>query len=89
MYDVFRDGMVEFTAKYKIGDKMKEETDMGPMITEGEAKRVERWVAEAMQAGARVLIGGGRSGASDAADGTRERPAGPRRSTARRCSGRP
>jgi len=63
VYDVFRDGMVEFTAKYKIGDKMKESTDMGPMITEGEAKRVERWVAEAKQAGAKVLIGGGRTGA--------------------------
>ncbi len=62
-YDAFRDGMVEFTAAYKIGDKMKESTDMGPMITEGEAKRVERWVAEARQGGARVLIGGGRSGA--------------------------
>jgi len=63
VYGAFRDAMVEFTAKYRIGDKMKEETDMGPMITEGEAKRVERWVAEARQAGAQVLVGGGRSGA--------------------------
>jgi glyceraldehyde-3-phosphate dehydrogenase (NADP+) len=36
VYGAFRDGMVEFTAKYKIGDKMNEETDMGPMI--GEAR---------------------------------------------------
>jgi acyl-CoA reductase-like NAD-dependent aldehyde dehydrogenase len=63
VYDAFRGGTVEFTARYTIGDKMKEETDMGPMIGEGEAQRVERWVAEALHAGARVLAGGGRSGA--------------------------
>jgi glyceraldehyde-3-phosphate dehydrogenase (NADP+) len=63
VYGAFRDAMVEFTAKYRIGDKMKEETDMGPMIAEGEAKRVERWVAEAKQAGAKVAIGGSRTGA--------------------------
>jgi glyceraldehyde-3-phosphate dehydrogenase (NADP+) len=62
-YTEFRDAMVAFTAKYHIGDKLKEETDMGPMIAEGEAKRVERWVKEARDAGAKVLIGGGRQGA--------------------------
>ncbi len=45
-----------------IGDKLKDETDMGPMITEGEAKRVEEWVGEAVGMGARVLCGGGREG---------------------------
>jgi glyceraldehyde-3-phosphate dehydrogenase (NADP+) len=39
---------------------MKDDTDMGPMITETEAKRVENWIAEARQAGASVLCGGGR-----------------------------
>jgi acyl-CoA reductase-like NAD-dependent aldehyde dehydrogenase len=63
VYVAFRDGMVEFTAKYRIGDKMKDETDMGPMITEGEARRVERWVVEAREAGAKVAIGGSRTGA--------------------------
>jgi glyceraldehyde-3-phosphate dehydrogenase (NADP+) len=63
VYGAFRDAMATLTARYRSGDKMKEDTDMGPMITEGEAKRVERWVAEAKQAGATVLTGGGRSGA--------------------------
>jgi len=63
IYDRFRDGFVATTARYKIGDKLREETDMGPMINEGEAKRLERWVREAVGAGARVLIGGGRKGA--------------------------
>jgi glyceraldehyde-3-phosphate dehydrogenase (NADP+) len=63
IYGRFRDGFVARTARYKIGDKLRDETDMGPMINEGEAKRLERWVREAVGAGARVLIGGGRKGA--------------------------
>jgi glyceraldehyde-3-phosphate dehydrogenase (NADP+) len=42
---------------------MAEETDMGPMITETEAKRVETWVADAVKRGAKLLIGGKRKGA--------------------------
>jgi glyceraldehyde-3-phosphate dehydrogenase (NADP+) len=63
IYDTFRDRFVELTSGYKIGDKLDEATDMGPMINEGEAKRVERWVADAAEKGANVLIGGGRDGA--------------------------
>jgi len=63
IYDEFKTRFVELTKTYKIGDKMKEETNMGPMITETEAKRVEEWVNEAVSRGATVLTGGGRSGA--------------------------
>ncbi len=63
IYDEFKTHFVELTNKYKIGDKMKEETDMGPMITEAEAKRVESWVNEAVSKGAKVLTGGTRTGA--------------------------
>ena len=63
VYDVFRDAFVARTRAYRVGDKMDERTDMGPMITEGEAKRVERWVAEARDGGAAVLAGGTRTGA--------------------------
>ena len=63
VYDRFRDDFVARTKAYKIGDKMDENTDMGPMITEAEAERVERWVAEAVELGATVLTGGGRTGA--------------------------
>ena len=59
-YDTFRDRFVERTKSYQIGDKMDEATDMGPMINEGEARRVERWVAEAIEKGATVLTGGQR-----------------------------
>ncbi len=63
IYDEFKTRFVELTKKYKIGDKMKEETNMGPMITESEARRVEDWVKEAVKRGATVLTGGGRKGA--------------------------
>ncbi len=63
IYDEFRNRFVARTKQYKIGDKLNEETDMGPMITETEAKRVETWVADAVSKGAEVLTGGRRDGA--------------------------
>ncbi len=63
VYDRFRDDFVARTKAYTIGDKLDEATDMGPMITETEAERVEGWVAEAVELGAAVLAGGKRSGA--------------------------
>ena len=62
-YDRFKQLFVTHTKDYTIGNKMNEATDMGPMINEGEAKRVERWVAEAVEKGATVLVGGSRNGA--------------------------
>jgi glyceraldehyde-3-phosphate dehydrogenase (NADP+) len=63
VYDRFRDGFVERTRRYRIGDKLDDATDMGPMITEGEAKRLEKWIREAADLGATVLCGGARDGA--------------------------
>jgi len=63
VYGRFRDLFVERTKTYTIGDKLDENTDMGPMIEEKEAKRVETWVNEAVELGATVLTGGGRTGA--------------------------
>ena len=62
VYTEFRNAFVDRTASYKIGDKLDEATDMGPMITEEEATRVEQWVGKAAESGAAVLTGGGRSG---------------------------
>jgi glyceraldehyde-3-phosphate dehydrogenase (NADP+) len=63
VFEVFRDRFVEHTTAYRIGDKLDETTDMGPMITESEAERVERWIQDARAKGAEVLSGGGRDGA--------------------------
>jgi glyceraldehyde-3-phosphate dehydrogenase (NADP+) len=63
IYDEFKAGFVKLTKTYKIGDKMNPATNMGPMITEAEAIRLEKWVKEAAADGATVLTGGGRKGA--------------------------
>lgn len=63
IYDEFKTKFVELTKTYKIGDKLDESTQMGPMITEDEAKRVEQWVKDAVTGGANLLTGGGRTGA--------------------------
>lgn len=46
------------------GSPWDERTVVGPMISSAAADRVERWIQEARAAGARVLVGGGRDGAS-------------------------
>jgi glyceraldehyde-3-phosphate dehydrogenase (NADP+) len=44
----------------KPGPKLDRATDVGPLITEAEAQRVEAWVEEARMAGATVRTGGTR-----------------------------
>lgn len=46
-----------------LGDPDHEGTTLGPMINTRAAARAESWVAEAVEAGARVLVGGRRDGA--------------------------
>lgn len=62
IFEEFRNAMVERTQRYKVGYQLDESTDMGPMITEGEAIRVEEWVNEAVEQGAHLLTGGERKG---------------------------
>jgi len=63
VFGPFRDAFVERTLRYKVGPKLDEDCDMGPLITEMEAVRVEAWVEEARKAGARVECGHRREGA--------------------------
>jgi len=62
IYDEFRRKFVHRTQQYKTGFQLDEDTDMGPMISEQEALRVEQWVKEAVDKGARLLTGGSRRG---------------------------
>lgn len=62
IYDEFERRFVERTRRVKVGPQLEEDTDMGPMITEGEAKRIERWVNDAVAKGAKILTGGERAG---------------------------
>src|SRR5574341_927962 len=60
VFDKFRDTLVERVKQLKIGDPLDTETDVGPMITEAEARRIESWVKEAAQTRAEILTGGKR-----------------------------
>jgi glyceraldehyde-3-phosphate dehydrogenase (NADP+) len=62
VYHDFIGKFIDRTQQYRVGDKLLEETDMGPMISEKEAKRVESWVNEAVEKGAKLLCGGKREG---------------------------
>ncbi len=46
------------------GDPSDDSVDVGPLVNEDAAKRVESWVDEAVAAGAQLLTGGKREGAS-------------------------
>jgi glyceraldehyde-3-phosphate dehydrogenase (NADP+) len=62
IYEEFRDKIVNRTKKYKVGYQLDEDTDMGPMINEKEAKRVIEWIEDAKLKGATVLTGATRKG---------------------------
>ena len=63
VYDQFKKLLTEKVKGLKSGDPTDRETFIGPMIDEKAAARVEDWVKEAVNAGAKLLAGGTRSGA--------------------------
>ncbi|RMF03983.1 MAG: aldehyde dehydrogenase family protein, partial [Chloroflexi bacterium] len=62
IYDDFVPRFVAAAEAYRVGNKLDEATDMGPLINEAAALRVEQMVDEALAAGATLLTGGERSG---------------------------
>ncbi len=62
VYHEFVQRFVERTRKLKVGCQLDESTDVGPMISEQEAQRVEQWIQQALSRGARILTGGKRRG---------------------------
>ncbi len=60
IFDEFTQRFIKGTEALKLGDPLDPETDLGPMITEEDAKRTESWVNEAVSGGAKILIGGKR-----------------------------
>jgi aldehyde dehydrogenase (NAD+) len=56
--------VVEAVRKLVTGDPADDATDVGPLIDEPAARRVESWVDEAVAAGATVRTGGTREGAA-------------------------
>jgi acyl-CoA reductase-like NAD-dependent aldehyde dehydrogenase len=62
IYDQFRDMLVAKTATLVAGDPKDPQTFIGPMISEGEAKRLDGWIQAAVEGGATLLCGGNRVG---------------------------
>jgi acyl-CoA reductase-like NAD-dependent aldehyde dehydrogenase len=62
IYARLRDLLVAATVKLKVGDPRDEETFIGPIISEKEARRIEGWISAAVAAGGRLLCGGLREG---------------------------
>ncbi|GAB7048281.1 aldehyde dehydrogenase family protein [Catenuloplanes indicus] len=64
VYDRFVAKLKDRTEALTTGDPNDEATDVGPLISEDAAKRVEAWVDEALRAGAEALTGGEREGST-------------------------
>jgi betaine-aldehyde dehydrogenase len=60
--DDFVEASRSFVESLKIGDPMDRTTDVGPMINEGGRGKVERHVGEALEKGAKLVVGGERWG---------------------------
>jgi succinate-semialdehyde dehydrogenase/glutarate-semialdehyde dehydrogenase len=60
-YEEFIRSAAEKTKKLRVGNGLKPETDVGPMIHERQLQIVEDQVADAVSRGARILAGGSRS----------------------------
>ena len=63
VYEPFTEQFRAASAALVVGDPLDERVDIGPMISEDEARRVESWVGEAQQGGAQLILGGRREGA--------------------------
>ncbi len=63
IYDRFRDMLVAKTRTLISGDPKKRDTFIGPMISEKEATRLDKWIQAAVAGGAKLLVGGKRDGA--------------------------
>lgn len=63
IYDKFVPLVVAEVKKLKLGDPMDPATDVGTLIDERAAQRVEAWIGDAADRGAKVLTGGRRHGA--------------------------
>ncbi len=58
IYDEFADALAKEAQNLKVGSPYEEDTFMGPLINEDAVLRAKRWVASAIDEGAKVLYGG-------------------------------
>ena len=58
----FLDALKPRVAALRTGDQMNPQTQVGPLVRERDAQRVESWINEAVQQGATLVTGGKREG---------------------------
>jgi glyceraldehyde-3-phosphate dehydrogenase (NADP+) len=64
IYDAFAKRFVEQTSRLTVGSSLDESVDVCTLIDERQAARVHAWIREAVDGGARVLVGGRREKAA-------------------------
>lgn len=62
IFQTFLWKLVEIAGKLVSGDPAGEATEVGPLIRPAEAERIESWIKEAVEGGARLIAGGERNG---------------------------
>jgi acyl-CoA reductase-like NAD-dependent aldehyde dehydrogenase len=62
VFQTFLWKVVEHAAKLVAGDPSEETTEVGPLVRLSEAERVETWIKEAVDGGAKLVAGGERKG---------------------------
>ena len=64
LFDRVAARMAELSAALRVGDTLSADTDVGVMVSEDAARRIQEWVDEAIAAGAKALCGARREGAT-------------------------
>ena len=57
IYDEYLEKLAEKCSRIKIGYQLNEDTDMGAIITEAHLQKIEKYVADAVEAGAKIYYG--------------------------------
>ena len=60
IFEEFKERLVEKAEQLRLGDPLKTETELGPVISKKQLERIESQVERAIAAGARALTGGKR-----------------------------
>ena len=74
IYDAFTEQLVKRVEAIRVGPGVREETEMGPLITAHHLESVDRFVQEARAQGARILTGGAKLTTGELAAGNFYQP---------------